>query len=136
LQKAIRIGELLTIQKRNLGHGKFTPWIKENLPFTSRTAQNYRNIYLHREKLKSENVSGLAKAYDILKRPRIQFKETGDEDEKRYFITISVYEEHKELFKDVLDIAKEMLNTESNSAALMYIMYDWGSSVTTELIQE
>ena len=39
LEKAIRIGELLTEQKQNLKHGEFTSWVENNLPFTERTAQ-------------------------------------------------------------------------------------------------
>ena len=35
----------------------------------------------------------------------------------------------------ILEIAKQMLNTESNSIAIMYILYDWGSSAPQELIQ-
>ena len=33
LEKAIRIGELLSEQKDSLKHGEFIPWIKDNLPF-------------------------------------------------------------------------------------------------------
>jgi hypothetical protein len=52
----MRIGELLTEQKESLGHGEFTAWVKENLPFTVRTAQNYMRIWNERETLKSETV--------------------------------------------------------------------------------
>ena len=97
------------------------------MPFTSRTAQNYRNIHRHREKLKSENVSGLSEAYNILKIQRIQFKETEDEDEKKYFITISLYKEEKEVIKDALDLAKKLYETESNSKAIYQICYEWVS---------
>jgi len=135
IPKIMRIGELLVEQKQKMQHGQFTQWATDNLPFSMRTAQNYMKVFLNKEQLKNENVSLLSDAYNILKLPRDPLKETGGEDEKRYFITISVYEEHKELFKDVLDIAKETLNTESNSAAIMYIMYDWGLSAATELIQ-
>jgi hypothetical protein len=136
LPKIMRIGELLVEQKQKLPHGQFTKWVEENLPFTIRTAQNYMKVFFNKERLKNENISLLSDCYNILKLPQEQFKETGEEDEKKVFITISVYEEHKDLFKDVLDIAKQLLNTESNSAAIMYIMYDWGSSAATELIQE
>ena len=136
LVKVLRIGELLLTQKQRIGHGQFAKWVGENLPFTVRTAQNYMKVFRNKDKIKNENVSLLSDAYNILKLPRDQLKETADEDEKRYFITISVYEEHKELFEDVLDIAKELLNTESNSIAIMYILYDWGISATTEPIKE
>ena len=128
LQNIMQIGGLLVQRKQKLPHGQFTKWVEENLPFTTRTAQNYMKVFRNKEQLKNENVSVLSDAYNILKLPRGPLKETGDESEKRYFITISVDEEHKELFKDVLDIAKQQLNTDSNSAAIMYIMYDWGIS--------
>jgi hypothetical protein len=129
LLKAYRIGELLVEQKQKMQHGQFTQWVTDHWPFSVRTAQNYMKVFLNKDQLKNENVSLLSDAYNILKLPRDTLKEAGDEDEKRYFITISVHEEHKELFKDVLDIAKQQLNTESNSIAIMYIMYDWGMSV-------
>ena len=66
LEKAIRIGELLTEQKRTLKHGDFTNWILDNLPFTDRTARNYMRLYDNRDKLKTENVSDLASAYKLL----------------------------------------------------------------------
>jgi hypothetical protein len=132
LMKAIRIGELLVEQKQKMQHGQFTKWATDNLPFCVRTAQNYMKVFRNNKQFKSENVSVLSDAYNILKLPRDPLTEAGDEDEKRYFITISVHEEHKELFKDVLDIAKELLNTESNSTAIMYIMYNWGISATPE----
>jgi hypothetical protein len=89
-------------------------------------------VFRNKEQLKNENVSVLSDAYNILKLKRDPLTAVGDEDEKRYFITISIHEEHKELFKDVLEIAKEILNTKSNSAAIMYILYDWGISAIPE----
>jgi hypothetical protein len=69
LQNAIRIGELLTEQKAVLEHGRFTPWIKDNLPFTDRTARNYMRVYRGRDRLKSETVSDLKAAYKLLAAP-------------------------------------------------------------------
>lgn len=66
LDKAIRIGELLTEQKETLAHGQFTGWIKENLPFTDRTARNYMRFYENRELLKTENISDLTSAQKLL----------------------------------------------------------------------
>jgi hypothetical protein len=132
LVKVLRVGELLVQQKQKLPHGQFTKWVEENLPFTTRTAQNYMKVFRNKEQLKNENVSVLSDAYNILKLKRDPLTAVGDEDEKRYFITISIHEEHKELFKDVLEIAKEILNTKSNSAAIMYILYDWGISAIPE----
>ena len=63
LEKAVRIGELLTEQKANLKHGEFGSWIKANLPFTDRTVRNYMSFYRNRELLKTESVSDLTGAY-------------------------------------------------------------------------
>jgi len=38
LDKAIRIGQLLTEQKAQLKHGEWLPWVKENLPFDARSS--------------------------------------------------------------------------------------------------
>ena len=51
LEKAIRIGELLTVQKATLDHGAFLPWIEESLPFGSRQAQNYMTLFARKEEL-------------------------------------------------------------------------------------
>lgn len=67
LDKAIRIGELLTEQKTSLKHGSFGNWIKVNLPFTDRTARSYMNFYRHRHQLKTESVSDLTGAYKLLR---------------------------------------------------------------------
>jgi hypothetical protein len=70
LDKAIRIGALLAEQKASLKHGEFIPWIKANLPFTERTAQNYMRLYDRREQLKNESVSYLNEAYRLLTAPK------------------------------------------------------------------
>lgn len=57
LDDAIRIGELLTQQKEEVGHGRFTVWIRENLPFSDRTARTYMSLFRRRETLKTEDIS-------------------------------------------------------------------------------
>ncbi len=71
LQKAMRIGELLTEQKVSLKHGEFMPWLKEHLPFISdRTVRRWMSLYKHRDQLKMDNVSDLTQAYKLLKAPK------------------------------------------------------------------
>jgi hypothetical protein len=65
LPKAIRIGKLLQAQKASLPHGAFTAWIEGNLPFTPRTARNYMRVFDIRDRLKTEMVSVLGKAYKL-----------------------------------------------------------------------
>lgn len=66
LEKATRIGELLTQERVRLEHGQWLPWIKKNLPFTDRTARNYLRVYNNRDKIKTETVSDLTGAYRLL----------------------------------------------------------------------
>lgn len=74
LEKAMKIGELLTEQKENLKHGEFAAWVNDNLPFTDRTARNYMRVYQERDRLKTETVSDLTDAYQRLieHRPKIE----------------------------------------------------------------
>lgn len=66
LEKAIRIGQMLTEQKASLPHGDFGPWVAANLPFTDRTARSYMRFYRERDLLKTENVSVLSDASRLL----------------------------------------------------------------------
>ncbi len=67
LGKAVEIGQLLTEQKAELKHGKWLPWIEENLPFTDQTARNYMQLWDRREDLELLNISNLKTAYEIVK---------------------------------------------------------------------
>lgn len=66
IDKAIRIGELLTECKENLIHGEFTGWVGQHCGFSVRTAQNYMKIFHNRETLKE--VSSVSKAYQLLQK--------------------------------------------------------------------
>jgi len=72
LDKAIRCGEILAGQKASVAHGKWLPWVKENLPFTDRTARNYIRVFEHRDAIKSESLSDLTAAYAMLAAPKAQ----------------------------------------------------------------
>lgn len=75
LDKAIRIGELLTEQKATLKHGEWLPWVNENLPFTDRTARNYMKVFRSRHEIKTENVSDLTGAYHLLVAQKLEISE-------------------------------------------------------------
>ena len=49
--KAIRIGELLSIQKEKCAHGAWIPWIKANLTFDRKMAVRYMSCFRNRERL-------------------------------------------------------------------------------------
>lgn len=100
LDKAIRIGELLSQQKEELKHGEFTSWIEDNLPFTDRTARNYMNIFRNRERLKTETVSDLTTAYKLLEEPK-------PKKEKQTFENVT--ESYKDQIIDMNKNIKEMV---------------------------
>lgn len=64
LEKAIRIGELLSDIKSGLQHGGWLTWLKENVAFHDRTARRYIKVYEQRDKL--DSVSDLTGAYRLL----------------------------------------------------------------------
>ena len=66
LDRAIRIGELLSRAKSHVPHGQWLPWLTHNVAFSERTARNYMRVFENRETLKSANVADLAEAYQTL----------------------------------------------------------------------
>lgn len=70
LDKAIRIGELLALQKAKVEHGDWLPWIEKHLTFDRATAANYMRVWDRREELKCKSVLHLTEAYRLLASPR------------------------------------------------------------------
>ena len=71
LDRAIEIGGLLEDQKADLGHGQWLPWVKENLPFSERTARDYMSYYARRDELKSAKIADLPEARKYLSPPKV-----------------------------------------------------------------
>ena len=61
VQDAIRAGEILTQVKDRREHGAFLPWVEQNCDFSRQTADNYRRLYEHRDKM--PRVGNLQDAY-------------------------------------------------------------------------
>lgn len=57
LEKAIKLGDLLTQNKAAVPHGGWLKWIKKNLPFGCRQAQKYITVYERRDVLSNANPS-------------------------------------------------------------------------------
>ena len=70
IEKAIRIGQLLTEQKTSLKHGEWLPWLSGNVQFNERTAQRYMRVFSNRDQLKSDTVSYLTDIYKLLEAPK------------------------------------------------------------------
>jgi len=92
LQKAIRIGELLSKAKDELKHGEFIPWIEKNLSFTDRTARRYIRIFENQDKvLQAGNIT---EAYKIL--------------EEHKSDTVSILINTDNIEQDILEILEEI----------------------------
>jgi hypothetical protein len=63
LENAIRIGELLTEQKKKCKHGEWESWLAANIQFARRTVTRYMGLFVNREKLAT--VANLAEAYRL-----------------------------------------------------------------------
>jgi hypothetical protein len=54
LPKAIRIGELLTEQKKAMEHGDFGKWVERNCSFSYRTGRVFMQLYKGKDRIKIE----------------------------------------------------------------------------------
>ena len=66
LEDAIKIGELLSEEKRKLQHGEWGNWINENLPFTASTAATYMRLYLRKDEFEEKGIADLKGAYKLI----------------------------------------------------------------------
>jgi hypothetical protein len=66
LEKAARIGELLTKQKAELPHGKWLPWFDANVQFSRKTGDRYRKLYKRSDEIKIVNMTNLSDVYSML----------------------------------------------------------------------
>jgi hypothetical protein len=64
LENAIRIGELLTEQRKLCKHGEWLSWLAENVEFSQQTDDRYRKLYANRDILLT--VSNIAEAYRLI----------------------------------------------------------------------
>ncbi len=84
VEKAIKIGELLTEQKEELKHGQFLSWIETNFEMSNRTVEKYMNLFHHQNKI--EFSSNLQEAYKKIKTIEKQEKiQKEKEDNKKIF---------------------------------------------------
>jgi len=82
VQDAIKIGEIISEQKKLLPHGEFLPWIN-TLPFNRVTANQYQRLYIHADKC--TNAVHLQEAYKQLETIEQQERQT-EEQRKRSMI--------------------------------------------------
>ena len=54
-EKAVRIGDLLIVQKTECGHGNWLPWVKANLKFSIATAQECMRCFDNRALLNTDH---------------------------------------------------------------------------------
>lgn len=81
VQKAIRIGELLTEQKEIVGHGLFLSWLKDNIDISERSAQMYMKLFSYKDK--TAEIADLQSAYRQIETIEAQAKLTKEERERK-----------------------------------------------------
>ena len=73
LRDALGIGEFLTRQKEELGHGNYLPWFDKNMEFGRTTGTKYVKLWDNRHKFSPDENLDLTEAYriaGILKEPK------------------------------------------------------------------
>jgi len=80
VQKAIKIGELLTEQKEFIGHGNFLSWLEDNLDISQPTAWRYVKLYEHNDKIFKLN--NLQEAYVQIETIERQEKMSAEEKKR------------------------------------------------------
>lgn len=76
VQKAIRVGQLLTEQKEFIGHGKFLSWLEDNFDMHRDTANQYMRLFAHSDKCR--NVRNLTEAYQQIETIERQEKQSAE----------------------------------------------------------
>lgn len=83
VQKAIRIGELLTEQKEYVGHGKFVTWLDSNFDMGQASAYRFMKLFEHQNKI--TKLGNLQDAYKQIETLEAQERQSKEERE-RYMI--------------------------------------------------
>jgi len=81
VQKAIRVGQLLSEQKEFVGHGNFVKWIENNLDISPSHATRYIKLYAYQDKCC--NVQYLQDAYKQIETIEAQAKLTAEEKQRK-----------------------------------------------------
>lgn len=109
MEKAIRIGELLSDCKAHLKHGELSEWITENCTFSARTARNYMKLYNNRDRL--TGTDSLSEAYRLLKTETVSVL-----DEMKSHLQDTINEDLQALDSfDIRDITDKLPNPEGIS---------------------
>ena len=77
VHKAIYVGQLLTEQRKYLGHGNFVPWIEANFQMGQASAYRFIKLFDHSDKI--TNLGNLQDAYKQIETLEKQEKMTTDE---------------------------------------------------------
>lgn len=123
LEKAIRIGEILSEQKANLKHGEWLPWIENNLPFTRAMASNYIRCFVRRDELNVKGVLHLTDGLRLLAAPAKKAQYSVDDAIKEFATFLEASKGEQPITKDPLpspeawSTAKKAL-TEARAALL------------------
>lgn len=114
VEKAVRLGELLTAVKEMLPFGEFGKWIESNCGFSVRTSQRYIKVFEKRQEHKYDTVSHLSEIYNLITPP----KETQSDDSD--VVQIIEADESKEL----RELSEKYESLEANIKTMVKIVDD------------
>ncbi len=80
VQKAIKIGELLTQQKEFIGHGNFLSWLEDNLDISHMQVTRYMKLSAYSDKC--NNMLSLQEAYNQIETIERQEKQSSEEKKR------------------------------------------------------
>lgn len=81
VEKAIRIGQLLSEQKTDMQHGEFLPWLESNFEMSERMAYRYMSLFKHNDKVaKMANLQEAYQQIEYIEKKEREDKQKHDEE--------------------------------------------------------
>ncbi len=135
LEKAILIGEQLSLQKEAMPHGEWIPWIESNLPFKRVQTAKYIRAFVNRKSLNVQSSVHLEGAIDSLTKPKpVHVSHNSGENE--WYTPSKFVEAAKEVMGSIdTDPASSDIANETVQATTFYdkddngLEQEWGETV-------
>ena len=140
---AFRVGDLLLQAKSEVKHGKWLPWLRDNVQFSERTAQTYMRLYDKRktiERAVADEEEGISvrKAIGYVSRPLRMEGQDGSIDPSSRPDDDEVWAAERELIESSFDgdiMAYAEFSLERPFCAYDICGSDWTSTFTSKLLR-
>ncbi|PJZ87343.1 DUF3102 domain-containing protein, partial [Leptospira levettii] len=116
VENAIALGRNLEEVKKLVPYGQWEPWVKENLPFTSRTARRYMDLYLKSKSQLITDAKTINEAMGIITNPEAEVEDQSKETKKSAIAIFKNYLKTKKVDEGEKSILVEFLKRKEESA--------------------